>query len=186
MNEPAARRATHDDLAALPDGVVGEILGGELHVQPRPAPRHASAASRLGATVTAEFDDGFDRRGGWRILDEPELHPGDDVVVPDIAGWRHPRLAELPGTAWIGIAPDWVCEVLSPSTAGRDRVVKQAIHAREGVGHLWFVDPDACTVEVFALGEDGHWSLVRAVAGGAPVALPPFDALEFPLARLWG
>ena len=185
MSDPVRRRATYEDLLELPDDVVGEILNGTLHAQPRPAPRYASAASRLGATVTAEFDDGFDRHGGWRILDEPELHLGDDVVVPDIAGWRHPKLAELPDTAWIEIAPDWACEVLSPSTAGRDRVVKQAIYAREGVVRLWFVDPNVRTVEVFTLGDDRRWSLVRAVEGEAAVALSPFDSLEFPLARLW-
>ena len=185
MSEPAARRATYDERLNLPDDVVGEILDGTLHAQPRPAPRHASAASRLGATVSVEFDDAFDRRGGWRILDEPELHLGDDVIVSDISGWRRPRLAELPDIAWIETVPDWACEVPSPSTAGRDRVVKQAIYAREGVSHLWFVDPNARTVEVFALGDDRHWSLVRAVEGDDAVALQPFDALEFPLARLW-
>ena len=184
MTEPALRHATYADLVALPDNVVGEILGGELHVQPRPTPRHATASSELGVVVGSEFSFRSGGRGGWRILDEPELHLGGDVIVPDIAGWRLPKLETLPDTAHIELAPDWACEVLSPSTARKDRIVKQAIYAREGVSHLWFVDPLARTVEVFALRE-GSWSLAAAVADDAQVALPPFESLEFPLARLW-
>ena len=184
MNEPARRQATYADLLALPENVVGEILNGELHVQPRPAPRHATASSELGVVVGSEFSFRSGGRGGWRILDEPELHLDGDVVVPDIAGWRLPKLETLPETAHIELAPDWACEVLSPSTARKVRIVKQAIYAREGVSHLWFVDPLARTVEVFAL-QDGRWSLAAAVADAARVALPPFEALEFSLERLW-
>jgi len=198
MSNPAPdtgpRAATYDDLLALPENLVGEILNGTLHTQPRPAPRHAAASTSLSAVLGGEFDGSYSRAGGWRILFEPELHLDEDVLVPDIAGWRLPRLATLPDTAWIELAPDWVCEVLSPSTAGRDRVIKQAIYARENVGHLWFVDPLARTVEVFALdgqpGDDAaggprRWTLVTAVEADAEVALPPFESLSFPLARLW-
>ena len=184
MNEPAPRQAIYADLVALPDNVVGEILGGELYVQPRPAPRHAASASELGGVVIGEFSFRSGGSGGWRLLFEPELHLGGDVIVPDIAGWRLPKLETLPDTAHIELAPDWVCEVLSPSTARKDRIVKQAIYAREGVSHLWFVDPLARTVEVFAL-RAGSWSLAAAVADDAHVALPPFESLEFSLTRLW-
>ena len=184
MNERAAKRASYADLVALPDDVVGEILGGELYTRPRPAPRHASASSELGVVVGSEFSFRSGGRGGWRILDEPELHLGEDVVVPDIAGWRLPKLETLPDAPHIELAPDWVCEVLSPSTARVDRIVKQAIYAREGVSHLWFVDPLARTVEVSERRE-GSWSLASAVADEASVALPPFEALEFALGRLW-
>ena len=184
MNEPAREPATYADLVALPDNVVGEILGGELYTQPRPTPRHATASSELGGVIVGEFSFRSGGRGGWRILDEPELHLGGDVIVPDIAGWRLPKLETLPDTAYVELAPDWACEVLSPSTARKDRIVKQSIYAREGVSHLWFVDPLARTVEVFAR-QDGRWSLVAAVADAAHVALPPFETLEFSLARLW-
>ncbi|RMD79493.1 MAG: Uma2 family endonuclease [Gammaproteobacteria bacterium] len=172
-------------LEGLPEHLVGEILAGELHVHPRPAPRHALAYSALGASLgPLAFGEGGGP-GGWWILDEPELHLGAEVLVPDLAGWRRERLPALPDTAWFELAPDWVCEILSPSTATVDRGLKLGIYAREGVGHLWLVDPDARTLEVFRLGGDGHWVLLEVLSGDAEVRQPPFEALSFPLGRLW-
>ena len=81
--------------------------------------------------------------GGWILLDEPELHLHGDVLVPDLAGWRRERMPELPDAAAFELAPDWICEVLSPSTAASDRAEKMPIYARERVAHVWLVDPIA-------------------------------------------
>ncbi len=184
MAQPGARPATYMDLHRLPDNVVGEILDGELHVSPRPAPRHADASSGLGGALRGPFDRGRGGPGGWRILDEPELHLGPDVIVPDLAGWRRERLPHLPETAHIAVAPDWVCEVLSPSTASIDRVKKLRIYAREGVPHAWFVDPLVRTVEVLRL-ENGRWSIIGTHAGLGTIRAEPFEALDLDLSLLF-
>jgi Uma2 family endonuclease len=184
MADAAHKRATYADLVALPDNVVGEILDGELHVSPRPASRHARVSSVLGRSIGGPFDYDPGGPGGWLILDEPELHLGaePDVVVPDLAGWRRERMPEMPDAAAFTLAPDWVCEVLSPSTAARDRTVKMEIHARERVGHLWLVDPDARLLEVFRLAQ---WLRVGSWSDEARVRPEPFDAIELDLAVLW-
>jgi Uma2 family endonuclease len=184
MAEPAARYATYEDLLQVPEHLVAEILSGRLVTHPRPAPRHLRASSRLGNKLGAPFDEGEGGPGGWIILDEPELHLGPNVLVPDLAGWRRERLPRLPDTAWFDLAPDWVCEVLSPSTARTDRAEKIPIYAAAGIGHVWLTDPALRTLEAFALHE-GHWLLVGVREGSDTVSLPPFDAIAFDLATLW-
>ena len=184
MAEPASREATYEDLLRVPPPLVAEILYGQLHTHPRPAPRHARASSRLGGKIIDPYDGGEGGPGGWWILDEPEIHLGRHVLVPDIAGWRRERMPALPDTAWFAIAPDWVCEVLSPATAQTDRSLKLPIYAEQGVGHCWLVDPLLRTLEAFAL-SDGKWLLLATLKEDEPVRLPPFDAIEFPLAALW-
>jgi len=179
-----ARPATYADLLAVPDHLVAEILDGELHVSPRPAPRHADASSGLGGALRGPFDRGRGGPGGWRILDEPELHLGADVVVPDLAGWRRERLPVLPEEAYFVVAPDWVCEVISPGTAAIDRVKKLAIYARQHVSHAWLVDPLARTVEVLKL-DGGHWTILSTWAGFATVRAQPFEAIDLDLSLLW-
>ena len=185
MNEPAKRNATYEDLLALPENLVGEILFGQLHTHPRPAPKHAQAYSALGGNLWNPFDGGKRGSGGWWILDEPELHLGGDIIVPDIAGWRRERMPALPETAWFELAPDWACEILSPSTARTDHALKMSIYARERVPHLWLVDPDARTLEVYRLQDDGHWLLLATLKEDDPVKQPPFDAITFALGSLW-
>jgi Uma2 family endonuclease len=126
MSDPAGRRATYDDLLAVPDGLVAEIIHGVLITQLRPAAPHALATSRLGIKLGGPFDLGNGGPGGWWILDEPELHlRGGHVLVPDLAGWRRERMPRLPiETAAFELPPDWVCEVLSPRTAATDRADK--------------------------------------------------------------
>jgi Uma2 family endonuclease len=184
MADSAKRLATYDDLLAVPAHLVAEIIHGELLTHPRPAFPHARAASRLGTYLGGPFDSDPGQPGGWIILDEPELHLGHDVLVPDLAGWRRTRMPELPHTAACELAPDWACEVLSASTAGIDRVDKMQVYARERVTHIWHVDPLAQTLEVFRL--DG--ATYRAVAmwrGDAVVPAEPFDAVPLALATLW-
>jgi Uma2 family endonuclease len=176
--------ASYADLEALPDHVNGEIIAGDLVVSPRPALRHARASSRLGARLGGPFDLGDNGPGGWQILFEPELHLGDDVVIPDLGGWRVERLPEVPDEPWLSLAPDWVCEVASPSTAAIDRGPKREIYAREGVTHLWIVEPHAKTLEILRLADGVYF--VAAVYSGDDVIHPePFDALPFELAVLW-
>ncbi len=190
MNVQAAPRgqsqckATYQDVLDAAPHMVGEVLAGTLHVQPRPAMRHARASSGIGAKINPAFDYGDGGPGGWWILDEPELHLGDDIMVPNLAGWRRETMPDFPDSAHCAIPPDWSCEVLSPSTRRIDQNEKRAIYAREGVSHLWFVDPDAKTLESFELA-DGRWVLPATLAEGAPVSLPPFDAISFPLDALW-
>jgi len=183
------RRATYADLEAVPANQVAEIIDGQLHVHPRPAPRHARASSALGGELFGPFDKGHGGPGGWVILDEPELHFGperdQDVLVPDLAGWRIERLPELPETAYFTVAPDWVCEVLSPSTEAIDRVEKMPIYAREGVRHAWLLNPLLETLEVFTLSPDRLWLLRSQHRGAARVRAEPFDAIELDLSLLW-
>jgi Uma2 family endonuclease len=184
MAEPANREATYEDLLRVPPPLVAEILYGQLHTHPRPAPRHVIASSALGGALFDPFGRGSGGPGGWWILDEPEIHLGQHVVVPDIAGWRRERMPALPDTAWFALAPDWVCEVLSPATAQADRSLKLPIYAEQGVNHCWLVDPLLRTLEAYQL-EAGRWVLLTTLREAEPVRLPPFAAIEFALDALW-
>ncbi len=178
------RPATYADIEALPTGMVGEIAYSVLHTQPRPAPRHGIAANSLADELTSPFQKARGGPGGWIFIDEPELHLGAHVIVPDIAGWRRETLPTLPDTAYIETPPDWVCEVLSPSTARFDRTDKLAIYAEFGVGHCWYVDPLARTLEVFAL-TDGKWLIAATYKDADSVTAPPFEVHTFTLDVLW-
>lgn len=184
QTDPTGRRATYDDLLKVPDRLVAESVDGELFTTPRPAPRLAAASSGLGGALHGPFDRGRGGPGGWRILDEPELHLGRDVVVPDLAGWRRTRLPSLPTDAYFTLAPDWICEVVSPTTASMDRVKKLRIYAREGVSHAWIVDAIARTIEVLRL-EGDRWSILSTAADNAVVRADPFEALDLDLSLLW-
>jgi Uma2 family endonuclease len=184
MAEIAERAATYEDLLAVPEHLVAEILFGELVTHPRPAPRHAIVVTRLSGILAPPFDLGVGGPGGWVFMIEPELHLGKHVAVPDIAGWRRERFAQLPETAWINIAPDWICEVLSPSTQRYDRGDKRTIYADAGVGHLWHVDPGLRMLEVFELSE-GKWRLLYVFHDNAAVAAQPFTGHSFSLGLLW-
>lgn len=183
MSRPE-RPARYADIEALPDGVVGQILEGVLYTHPRPAAPHALASSAIGEELGPPFKRGKGGPGGWVILWEPELHLVEDVLVPDLAGWRRERMPEVPATAALTLAPDWICEVLSPSTAKVDRGVKLPIYARRQVAHVWLVDPLEQTLEVLRL--DGETYRIAAVhAEGAKVRAEPFDAIELGLDVLW-
>jgi Uma2 family endonuclease len=182
--KPTRRPATYEDLLAVPEPLVAEILFGELVTHPRPAPRHARAAGRLYGILAPPFDVGVGGPGGWVLMIEPELHLGDHVAVPDIAGWKLERLPELPETAWIEVAPDWVCEVLSPSTESYDRGEKRLIYAEAGVPHVWHINPLLQLLEVYEL-RDGKWLLLDVFSGDARVAAAPFAELSFSLSLLW-
>jgi len=184
LRKRKAGRATYRDVLDAPAHMVAEIVEGALHMQPRPAMPHALAGSSLGVAIGSPFQWGRGGPGGWWIIDEPELHFGEDVLVPDLAGWRRERMPDYPETPWCTLAPDWVCEILSPSTRTLDLKGKRPIYAREGVGHLWFVDPAARTLEAFALHE-GAWTPAGRAQDAEAVSLPPFEAIAFPLDALW-
>ncbi|MCC6993261.1 MAG: Uma2 family endonuclease [Deltaproteobacteria bacterium] len=179
------QRATYADLERLPDNVVGEIVAGALYASPRPRVTHAVTSSALGAELTVPFQFGRGGPGGWWILDEPELHFGDDVLVPDLAGWRIERMPSPPDVAAIELAPDWICEVLSPSTARLDRKGKLPIYAQRGVSHAWLIDPAVRTLEVLRR-DRTLWTLIGTYADQDRVRVEPFEAIELDLSLLWG
>ncbi len=180
----AKKLATYEDLFALPPHQVGQIVFGTLYAHPRPAVPHALAASALGEELGPPFKRGRGGPGGWLILHEPELHLGADILVPDLGGWRRQRLPEAPRTAFFTLAPDWVCEVLSPSTSALDRGDKLKVYAREGVGNVWFVDPRAESLEVLQL-DGATYRILDVYSGDDKVRAIPFDAIELDLSILW-
>ena len=180
----ASPRATYRDVLDAPAHRVAEIVDGTLYTHPRPAAPHALASSSLGSDLSNPFQFGRGGLGGWWIIDEPELHPGEDVLVPDLAGWRRERMPDYPDTAYFTLAPDWVCEALSTSTRRLDLHFKRPVYAREGIRHLWFVDPADRTLEAFELRE-GQWALIATAKDDDPVCIPPFDAVTFDLGDLW-
>ena len=182
-------RATYQDVLDAPPDQIAEVIDGELHVMPRPKRRHLRSASGLGAFLFGAFDVGALGPGGWTILDEPEVHlgPEPDILVPDLGGWRDGRLDDdgRNDDAFITVVPDWVCEILSPSTLRVDRMKKMPIYARERVPHVWLVDPRERTVEVFRFG-DPRYTLIGTFGGDDALVAEPFDATPIPPAFLWG
>jgi Uma2 family endonuclease len=176
--------ATYADLVALPAHVVGEIVAGELYASPRPAFPHLTAASFLMALLGNPFVFGEGGPGGWYIVGEPELHLGEDVLIPDLAGWRRERIPKAPKASVLVMPPDWVCEVLSPSTRLFDRKTKLPVYAREGVRHLWFIDPVRCSLEVLRL-EEGKYVRLASYSGEAHVNAEPFEAVVLRLSKIW-
>jgi hypothetical protein len=189
MAEPVRmkRPASYADILAAPPDVVAEIVAGTLYTSPRPGVPHAFAATALSAVLGGPFGWGTGGGpGGWVFLLEPELHLRGDVLVPDLAAWRRERMPKLPRAAALELAPDWVCEVLSPSTAALDRVRKLPRYAAAGVGHAWVLDPLARTLEVLRLGPAAHYELVGAFGeDDGVVAASPFEAVPIALGALW-
>ncbi|HEU4618659.1 MAG TPA: Uma2 family endonuclease [Gammaproteobacteria bacterium] len=176
--------ATYDDLVAVPENLVAEMFDGELYASPRPALPHAHAVSALGMELGGPFQRSRGGPGGWWLLYEPELHFGRDVLVPDLAGWRRERLPAVPREPFLTLAPDWVCEILSPATETIDRSKKLRIYAREAVAYAWLLNPLLQTLEVLALRER-RWTLVGTYEGDRGVRAEPFDAVELELGALW-
>ncbi len=176
----------YEQLLALPENQVGEIIGGQLYTQPRPAGPHAAAKAAISANIGPPFHFGRGGPGGWWILPEPEIHfiRDTEVAAPDLVGWRRERMPSIPRDHRFEVVPDWVCEILSPSTQQKDRVLKLPLYARYGVAYAWLVDPLAHTLEALELHE-GKWLWLGAVREDEPVCFPPFAAVTFPLSDLW-
>ena len=173
-----------DALEDVPEGFTGEIVGGTVRMNPRPGPPHIEASSGLGALVTGAFRFGIGGPGGWVILDEPRIRFGNECRVPDIAGWRRERYARPEAGPYV-VVPDWICEILSKSTAVEDRTEKLPLYAKHGARHVWIVDAVAQTLEVLRL-EEGRWIVAQTFGGDAKVRAEPFDAIEIDLALVWG
>jgi len=187
MSDPAPRLATYEDLLNLPEDVRAEILSGEIVTAPAPMPKHSKAQRALGRFVGGPFDDddGYGGPGGWWIFVEVDIAFGpNDIVRPDLSGWRRERLVDPAEQRPITVTPDWVCEVLSPSTAARDKVQKRRLYADYEVSHYWIVDVDARTVESFLL-DGGRWVLAGSYDDEATAAIPPFETVELEVGRLF-
>ncbi len=183
MGQPVITPATYEDLEKVPPHMVAEIINGALITHPRPAPKHAHAETSL-AQMMSPFQKGRGGPGGWWILVESELHLGDHVLVPDLAGWRRENMPKLPETAFFETPPDWICEVISPSTARYDRLEKRDIYATFKVLYLWFIEPDNRTLEAFEL-QNGKWTLIATRANDDEIAIDPFAEVPFALSALW-
>ncbi len=184
MVDARSTRATYADVEAAPPDTIAELIDGELTLMPQPGGPHVGAASDLGGLLIGPFRLGRGGPGGWIIYHEPELRLGEDVLVPDLAGCRAERLGDAPGASFVRVPPDWVCEVLSPSTHRRDRVRKMPVYARAGVAFAWLVDPRERTLEAYRL-DGGLWVRLGAWADDDTAAIPPFEAVPLELRWLW-
>jgi Uma2 family endonuclease len=185
MAEPAKKRVVYEDLFDIPDNMTGEIISGELIVTPRPSRKHTITTSRLGGEIVPAYDFGRGNGpGGWIIIVEPEIAFGENILVPDLAGWKKERFPMEEPHNWISVAPDWVCEVLSPGTAQADRAGKMPIYAQHQVSNAWLIDPILKTLEVFRF-ELGRWVVLGVYARSAKLRAEPFAEIEIDLGLLW-
>ncbi|MEF8794096.1 Uma2 family endonuclease [Thiohalorhabdus sp.] len=186
MAHPARPHTLYEAIEALPEGVTGEIIGGQMHTQPRPSGPHALAGSNLGIDLGNRYSRGHGGPGGWWIIDEPEVHfiRDSEILIPDLAGWRRERMPALPQDQRFEVVPDWVCEILSPASASKAREVKIPVYARYRVAHAWLVDPREQSLEAYAL-QEGEWTLVGTYSGEDLVDTDPFPEAGFRVADLW-
>jgi Uma2 family endonuclease len=186
MSEPARKKATYEDLHGIPENMTGEIIAGELIVTPRPSPEHSNIASSLGYKIGPPYHFGEGGGpGGWIILFEPEIKFSEnDLLAPDLAGWRKERFPGWPRENWFSVAPDWICEILSPRTARHDRITKMTIYAEHEVQVLWLIDPRDKTLEIFRL-KSGQWVKVAGFAENDKVRAEPFQEIELELGKIW-
>ena len=183
----AVKLATYRDLLALPESARAEVLAGALVMSPAPLPRHSHVQRTAGRFLGGPFqdDEGAGGPGGWWIFPEVDVALGaHDVVRPDVAGWRKERLPKPGQQRPIEVVPDWVCEILSPSTAARDRVQKRHLYARTGVRYYWLIDPDARVLEALEL-KDGVWIENGVYDETHTARIVPFDAIELAVTRFF-
>jgi Uma2 family endonuclease len=185
MTEPGdkKRRATYQDVLDAPPHLNAEVIDGELHLS-RPGGPATAVAANVISDLHPAFSRGRGGPGGWLILAEPEIHVGDDIVDPDLAGWRRERLPLVPNGAFFTVVPDWVCEVLSPTTERFDRADKLPLFAAWGVRHAWLVHPRHRTLEVYKL-DGGKWTLLAIHKDNVHVRAEPFEANEIDLSIWW-
>lgn len=184
MTEPARKRATYNDLYSIPENMIGEIINGDLIVSPRPSRKHGYTASIIGNELGPPYNMGRGGPGGWIIIGEPEISFSDNILVPDLAGWRKERFPESEDHNWISVSPDWVCEIVSQRSVRIDRVKKMGIYAQHRVGYYWIVDPTTKTLETLK-NEAGRWLILGTYAEDDKVRAEPFQGVEIDLNSLW-
>jgi Uma2 family endonuclease len=183
----AVAKATYEALVGLPEGVRAEVIGGQVDVAPSPLPEHGRAQRAIGRFIGGPYDDDHERggHGGWWILPEVDVRLGPhDIVRPDIAGWRRERLPSPWGQRPLDVAPDWVCEIISPSNAAHDRVTKRRLYASYAVPYYWLVDPLARTLEALRL-DNGVWLELGVWGHGDIARIEPFATVELDISRLF-
>lgn len=187
MAIPERKLATYADLEALPEDCRFEVLEGEIVASPSPLPRHSAAQRAAGRFLGGPFhdDDGRGGPGGWWIFIEVDVALGPhDIVRPDLSGWRRERLPRPGQVRPLDVPPDWVCEVLSPSIAGRDRITKRRLYAQAGIPYYWLIDPELRALEALAL-RDGAWVELGVYDDTATPRIAPFEAIELEVGRLF-
>jgi Uma2 family endonuclease len=183
--DPARKVPTIEDLDRLPRNIKGEIIEGVLYTMTRPRGPHQRTMLSMGRRIADPFDDGKDGPGGWWILPEPGIElESTPEISPDVAGWRRERLPSLPEDVPIRVVPDWVCEILSPSTRRHDLLIKKPYYARIGVPHHWLVDRAARTLTAYRL-EAGRWLELGVFGDERDARIEPFDAVPIDVASLW-
>ncbi len=187
MGGSAKKEASYADVLNAPPHKVAEIIHGELMLSPRPAGPHTVAMTALTEELGPPFKRGRGGPGGWIILTEPELHLGRDILVPELAGWRRETMSVVANEPYFVIRPDWICEVLSPSTERYDRAAKVALYAAAGVSDAWLVNPLLQSLEVLGLSSTtpGQWSVRGVHHDDAKVRARPFEEFELDLSILW-
>lgn len=179
------RDASYQDVVDAPEHMVAELIDGDLYAWPRPSGPHARVSSALGMDIGTPYDRGHGGPGGWWILFEPEIHLAEQVLVPDLAGWRRERMPEIPEDHRFVIVPDWICEVISPSSVRVDRGKKRRIYAEFGVPWMWLADPIGRMLEVLSLDGD-NWKIVATFFGNDVARAEPFPEAEIDLGSIWG
>lgn len=183
--EAARRIPTLEDLDALPANVKGEIIEGVLYTMTRPRGRHQHIGLAIGSDLRGPFDRGLGGPGGWWILPEPGIElPDTPEISPDLAGWRRERLPVLPEDTAITVVPDWVCEILSPSTRRHNLLIKKPYYAKIGVAHHWLIDLQARTLTVYQL-ESGRWVELGVYGDEREVRVAPFGEITLDIASWW-
>lgn len=183
--KPSTKPPTLADLDALPPGVVGEIIDGVLYTMTKPRMRHQRTMLKIGGGVAAPFDDGIGGPGGWWIIPEPGIElPDTPEIAPDVAGWRRDRMPEMPIDEPIRIVPDWVCEILSPTTRRHDLLVKLPYYAKVGVAYHWLVDLEGRTVTAQRL-DSGRWTTLGVYCDETDARIEPFDVVPLHVASWW-
>ncbi len=199
MTEPARKVYTYEDILALDEKLHAELLDGMIYIDgvplgsvvptvgmaPAQLPRHAKSQRVLGKIIGGPFDDdhGDGGPGGWWIFIEVDVLLASGTVRPDLSGWRRERLPQ-PDVRPIATRPDWVCEIISPTSIRQDRVAKRRAYAKAGIPHYWIVDPDARTLEALELQSD-RWLEVGTWSEGDVARIAPFEPVEVPVGRLF-
>lgn len=181
----AVTKANYNDLYKIPESMIGEIIDGELFAIPRPSPQHSNVVFELCGELWGPYKRGKDgSTGGWIFLIEPEIQFGEDILVPELAGWEKDKLSKPPEENFISVSPDWICEVLSYRTMRIDRIKKMPIYAKFHVSFLWLIDPLTKILEVFKL-ESNKWVLSCTAIEDDKFKAEPFEHIEINLKNLW-